>query len=449
MEHQTHSRAHSCEEAQLDGALISLDEVPCRFKRDVAIEAIDDVERDIVPEGDSSGSGTPTYIHQDFPSIVRILLWMNDLEKNFYRVVSSAGVSYVKCSSANLTNDEKDFDLSLQSCLLPLRDGGIFHVEPYFSHRFAHQFGYDQGVLEHLPWDLSLSFNYRSDYGRKVMLLAKSGIERTSPGRILSIDLSSTLEASIIYTHYNIGWLGVSDNVFLFYDSLVEQIKFGMRWLGPWSRALLAQPEDRGFLRPPIALSDSFEDTHLFGNAGAVSHKSPRLDLVETSQEATPNPAADEEIIVDHTSPVRSMVDAGSVGSIGQTIGAIEGAALSTTLVSDSTTVVAATQSQENFVFADISIPSLSDLLGSGVGVVLTSMPEDEGFACRGVALVSDMATPKDADVALRNIASLSDEVKPPRPEGGGVAMVVDLDARGFGGDSSMGQHILAVVISV
>ncbi|KAL5975574.1 hypothetical protein ACLOJK_019899 [Asimina triloba] len=301
----------------------------------------------------------------DFPNIVRILLWMNDLEKNFYRVIFSAGVSYVKCSSTNLTNDEKDFYLSLQSCLLPLRDGGIFHEEPYFFHRFAHQFGYDQGVLEHLakdfyafkPWDLSLSFNYRFDYGRKVMLLAESGIERTSPGRIL-------------------------------------------------------------------------------------------LDLVETSQEATPNPAADEEIIVDHTCPVRSTVDAGSVGSIGQTIGAIEGAALSTTLVKDSTTVVAATQSQENFVFADISIPSLSDLLGSGVGV--GERPTRSPLSIRRTSFGSDGGpAPKDADVALGNIASLSDEVKPPRPEGGGVAMVVDLDARGFGGDSSMGQHILAVVISV
>ncbi|KAL5979306.1 hypothetical protein ACLOJK_019204 [Asimina triloba] len=83
------------------------------------------------------------YIRQDFPIVVRTLPRMNNLNKNFYRVVSSSGASYVKSSSTELTVDERDFYLSLQPCLLPLRDGGLFHVDPYFPHRFAHQFGYN------------------------------------------------------------------------------------------------------------------------------------------------------------------------------------------------------------------------------------------------------------------------------------------------------------------
>ncbi|KAL5986232.1 hypothetical protein ACLOJK_014565 [Asimina triloba] len=90
------------------------------------------------------------YIREDFPIFVRTLLRMSDLKKNFYKVVSSSGASYVKSSSAGLTIDERDFYLSLQPCLLPLRDEGLFHLESYFPHRFAHHFGYDQGVPKHL-----------------------------------------------------------------------------------------------------------------------------------------------------------------------------------------------------------------------------------------------------------------------------------------------------------
>ena len=56
-----------------------------------------------------------------------------------------------KTSSEELTLDEKDFALSLQLGLLACRDGPRFDIEPYYPHRFAHQFGFDQDVPVHLP----------------------------------------------------------------------------------------------------------------------------------------------------------------------------------------------------------------------------------------------------------------------------------------------------------
>ena len=46
----------------------------------------------------------------------------------------------------SLTLRETEYAMALQSCLLPIREGTRFMVEPYFPHRFARQFGLDQGV---------------------------------------------------------------------------------------------------------------------------------------------------------------------------------------------------------------------------------------------------------------------------------------------------------------
>ncbi|KAL6002489.1 hypothetical protein ACLOJK_034422 [Asimina triloba] len=87
-------------------------------------------------------------IRQDFVSITKTLWRTNDLAQNFYRVTTSLRSSYVRDSFASLSDDEKDFYLSPQPCLLPLRDDETFHVEPYIPLKFARQLGYDQGVLE-------------------------------------------------------------------------------------------------------------------------------------------------------------------------------------------------------------------------------------------------------------------------------------------------------------
>ncbi|KAL5980536.1 hypothetical protein ACLOJK_028444 [Asimina triloba] len=60
--------------------------------------------------------------------VLFLYLWLSVV------VVSSSGASYVKSSSVELTVDERDFYLSLQPYLLPLRDEGL-----------ARQFSYDQG----------------------------------------------------------------------------------------------------------------------------------------------------------------------------------------------------------------------------------------------------------------------------------------------------------------
>ncbi|KAL5986470.1 hypothetical protein ACLOJK_014803, partial [Asimina triloba] len=90
------------------------------------------------------------FICQDLAGVTRTLLRMDDLRQNFYRVVAFPESTYSKNSSVGLFVDEHDFFLSLQPCLLPMRDGGTFHVEPYFPYKFNRKFGYDQGVLEHL-----------------------------------------------------------------------------------------------------------------------------------------------------------------------------------------------------------------------------------------------------------------------------------------------------------
>ena len=44
-----------------------------------------------------------------------------------------------------------DFVMSTIPCLLPARQGSSFVVEPYLPHRFARQFGFDQGLPEAPP----------------------------------------------------------------------------------------------------------------------------------------------------------------------------------------------------------------------------------------------------------------------------------------------------------
>ncbi|KAL6003265.1 hypothetical protein ACLOJK_023488 [Asimina triloba] len=155
-------------------------------------------------------------------------------------------------------------------------------------------------------------------------------------------------------------------------------------------------------------------------------------------------------------SPVKSITDVGSAGSIGEAIGVAEGAASSMVLVSESVGVVAAVKSKGSFGFVDISIPSLDDLLGNDISIGNLNidnvnqpfelpdagMPEIEGPVLQKVIFASDAAATGDVGVALRNTVSLSDEVEPLGPEGGAAVEAVAPDAGGSGGNSSVGQHV-------
>ncbi|KAL5986258.1 hypothetical protein ACLOJK_014591, partial [Asimina triloba] len=255
------------------------------------------------------------------------------------------------------------FFLSLQPYLLPLRDGGTFHVEPYFLISFGREFGYDQGVPEHLavisleacevgvrsssrrstlvarrklpkqrlyafkPWDLSLPYYYRSDRGRE---------------------------------------LGVGKHHLLFYDALMEEEEFQMREPEARSPEEMIFSEDGSHFRPfiriaresalPLALcrcsvnaprhhlsqvvrpatvpdpskderapessidlSDSSEEALLEGAREVASDTSPGRSFDEAHEEATPTVDVVEEAIVAPMSSIRSVGGGGSVGSVGET----------------------------------------------------------------------------------------------------------------------------------
>ena len=46
----------------------------------------------------------------------------------------------------HLTNDQFEWALSIRSNVLTVRMGNMLWLEPYYPNRFAHQFGYNQGV---------------------------------------------------------------------------------------------------------------------------------------------------------------------------------------------------------------------------------------------------------------------------------------------------------------
>ncbi|KAL5980303.1 hypothetical protein ACLOJK_028211 [Asimina triloba] len=71
------------------------------------------------------------FVNQSFVGMVDYLLHIDNFDNCFYRMVSLS-VYFDKFSSNELSFEEKEFFISLQPCLLPLRDGAQFHMEPYF-----------------------------------------------------------------------------------------------------------------------------------------------------------------------------------------------------------------------------------------------------------------------------------------------------------------------------
>ncbi|KAL5980250.1 hypothetical protein ACLOJK_036717 [Asimina triloba] len=255
----------------------------------------------------------------------RTLLKMDVLRHNFYRVVASSEWTYMKNSSVGIFVDEQHFFLYLQPCLLSMRDGRTFHVEPYFPHRFTRQFEYDQGVPECLamishkaqeisvgsssrytlcsrfreppnqqlyafkPWDMSLPYYHCSDRGREVMMEAELGIKMTSPAHILWIDLFRDPETFAGRIHHIIGWLGVSEHRLLFYDPLVEEEEFQMREPAAQSRAPSTWSGDDDTIQAEevIFAEDGYRFRPLTGIAResalplASCHRATILDLSE------------------------------------------------------------------------------------------------------------------------------------------------------------------------
>ncbi|KAL5985242.1 hypothetical protein ACLOJK_036480 [Asimina triloba] len=182
---------------------------------------------------------------------------------------------------------------------------------------------------------------------------------------------------------------------------------------------------EEGVLETLIVSSNSFEDAHSFGDVEVASKKSLRLHPAKISREATPNPAVDEEAVVDHTSLVRSVANVGSA-SLGEISATVGGVALSTTLISESISVVAV---------ARRSPPSIRwASLNSERGTL-----EVEGPIRRRVASANDMAgsAPRDVDALPRNTTSLGDEAEPLGLNGGAAAEAVEPDAGRSGGYSS------------
>ncbi|KAL6006297.1 hypothetical protein ACLOJK_040343 [Asimina triloba] len=91
------------------------------------------------------------FVNRSFAETIAFLLKIGRFDEHFFRMVPSFGSSS-KFSSAELTEDEKDFALSLQPGLLALREGPRFNVEPYYPNRFARQFGFDQDIPNEFPF---------------------------------------------------------------------------------------------------------------------------------------------------------------------------------------------------------------------------------------------------------------------------------------------------------
>ncbi|KAL5980205.1 hypothetical protein ACLOJK_036672 [Asimina triloba] len=408
------------------------------------------------------------FIRQDLAGVTRTFLRMDNLRQNFYRVVASSESTNIKDSSVGLFINERDFFLSLQPCMLPLRDKGTFHVEPYFPHKFARQFGYNQGVSEQLamisrearevaqrqlleqrllafkPWDLSLPYYYRSDHGREVMMGVESGIEMTSPARILWINLACAPETSTSYIHYRKSFrcenqrLGV---VLLLLGQFALPLALCHRSVNTPRNlqshvvkpAIVPYPsEDERAPGSPIDLSDSSEEAPLEGDRETTSDRSPGRGFDEALGEATraidvikEAVVAPMTVIVSHRSPIGSTRSGGEVSI---TVGRA-----SATLISESVSIVPAAHSLRSFGHISLPLPMLlQDVLRD-----LPRMFIERALAAREIEGPARRSASKSVDAALRSAAELVAPVKGRAAE----AIVPDSD-EGSGGNSSVGQHV-------
>lgn len=70
-------------------------------------------------------------------------LRMFDFSRPMYRFPPTSSVEDVV---REVDETESEFAIALQSCLLPSREGSRYWIEPYFPHRYARQFGFDQEI---------------------------------------------------------------------------------------------------------------------------------------------------------------------------------------------------------------------------------------------------------------------------------------------------------------
>ncbi|KAL6009546.1 hypothetical protein ACLOJK_022776, partial [Asimina triloba] len=175
--------------------------------------------------------------------------------------------------------------------------------------------------------------------------------------------------------------------------------------------------------------SNSSEEAHSVGNAEAASpagHMSPIRSAANAGSVGSMGETLDASkgAIADRMSPIRSAANAGSAGSMGETPnaseGALEGVISSTALVGDLVDLATAA-----YDLNDVSLPSMSELLGGVIGV--------------------DMSEIEDTDVVPRTTTSLSGEAKSHHPEEGEAEHSVG----GSDDHSSLGQHIPSNAASV
>lgn len=77
----------------------------------------------------------------------RIMNLSNFSQEMFHIAPTEAWEDVERRTDEELTTWETDFVMAQQSCMLPVREGGQFGLEPDFPHRFVRQFGYDQGIV--------------------------------------------------------------------------------------------------------------------------------------------------------------------------------------------------------------------------------------------------------------------------------------------------------------